>query len=154
LILGGPVALEGQVSVAPEVAIGDDVDFGIGGALSLPLTQLHEDLEFAGRFTFFFPDGFDYWEINGDVRYLFSIEGNDQIVPFALAGLAIGNASYDADVPDIVEVDESNTEVGLRLGGGIKVPQDRFVPYAELGLGIGDIPDFAIRVGLSFLLGG
>jgi hypothetical protein len=153
LTLGGPAALEGQWSAGPEIALADDVDFGIGGVVSVPLTSIYPDLEFAGRFTLFFPDGFDYWEVDGDVRYLFNIEGNEEVVPYALAGLAIGRASHDDEVGDF-DVGGSNTEVGLRLGGGIKAPMDQFVPFAELGLGVGDIPDFTIRAGLSFLVGG
>jgi hypothetical protein len=155
LLLCGATAVEGQLRVGGELAFADDVDFGIGALVEVPLTSINENLEFGGRFDFFFPDGYDYWEINGDVRYLFPLPDNSQVVPYALAGLAIGRISADIDV-DIpgVNVDASNTEVALRLGGGVKFPMERVTPFAELGLGIGDIPDFAIRGGLSLALGG
>lgn len=149
--LAGPV--QAQVSVAPEVAFGEDVDLGIGAHVAAPLTAVDENLELAARFNLFFPDGFDYWEINGDARYLFPLPDNDQVVPYALGGLAFGNYSFDFE-SELVDVDDSTTEFGLRLGGGVKFPMDRFHPFAELGAGIGDVPDFVLRGGVSFPLGG
>ncbi len=148
--LAGPV--QAQVSVAPEVAFGDDVDLGIGAHVAAPLTSVNENLELAARFNLFFPDGFDYWELNGDVRYLFPLPENDQFVPYVLGGLVFGNWSFDFE-SDLVDVDDSTTEFGLRLGGGVKFPMDRFHPFAELGAGIGDVPDFVLRGGVAFPLG-
>lgn len=142
----------GQVALGPEVSVAEDVDVGIGAIVEAPLTSLHQNLEFAGRFTFYFPDGGDYWEMDGDVRYLFPLEGGNDLVPFALAGLAIGHFSWDYDGPG-EGASGSSTEVGLRIGGGLKVPMGAFTPFAELGLGIGDIPDFSLRLGGTFPLG-
>ncbi|MFO8174447.1 MAG: hypothetical protein ACQET1_02825 [Gemmatimonadota bacterium] len=148
LTLSAP-AVQGQIDLGPQLSVAEDVDVGIGVNVVAPLATLHENLEFSGNFTFYFPDGVDYWEVDGDVRYLFPIPDNTSILPFAMAGLAIGYYSWDAGIHD-----GSETELGLRLGGGFKVPMDNLTPFLELGLGVGDIPDFTLRGGLTFPLGG
>lgn len=151
LLIGAPEA-QGQIAIGPELSVAESVDVGIGAIVEAPLTSIHERLEFAGRFTFYFPDGWDYWEIDGDVRYLFPLEGGDDLIPFALAGLAIGHSSRDYETPGD-GAGGSNTEVGLRVGGGLKIPMRRFTPFAELGLGVGDLPDFSLRLGGTFPIG-
>jgi len=90
--------------------------------------------------------------LDADVRYLFPLSGENEILPYALAGIAIGRFSWEYDGPNL-ELGGSDTEIGLRIGGGFKVPMERFTPFAELGLGIGDIPDFTLRTGLTFPVG-
>jgi len=149
LLFGTADLAHGQVSLGPEISIADNVDFGIGAVLEAALGSLDPNLEMAARFTLYFPDGIDYWELNGDLRYLFPLTDQNQIIPYVLGGIAIGHASYDGDRPGL-EVNGGNTEVGVRLGGGLKFPMDRITPFAELGLGVGDIPDFSLRGGLTF----
>lgn len=151
LLIGGP-EVQGQIAIGPEASVAEDVDAGIGFIVETPLASLHENLELASRFTLYFPDGGDYWEIDGDVRYLFHLDGGDDLIPFALAGLAIGHSSWDYELPG-EGGSGSNTEVGLRVGGGLKIPMRRFTPFAELGLGVGDLPDFSLRLGGTFPIG-
>lgn len=150
--LFGTPGVQGQIALGPEFSVAEDVDVGIGAVVEAPLTSLYENLEFAGRFTFYFPDGFDYWEMDGDVRYLFPLEGGGDLIPFALAGLAIGHYSWGSESPGEGS-GGSDTEVALRIGGGLKVPMGSFIPFAELGLGIGDLPDFSLRLGGTFPIG-
>jgi len=152
LVAVGGTDLQAQVAVGPEVSVAEDVDVGIGGVIEAPLTSVNANLELAGRFTLYFPDAGDYWEINGDVRYLFPLADQPQILPYALGGIAIGRISVDYNGPG-EDFSDSNTEVGLRLGGGMKFPMDRAIPFIELGLGIGDLPDFTFRGGLTFPVG-
>jgi hypothetical protein len=142
----------GQVALGPEISLAEDVDLGIGAVMEAPLTSVYENLEFAGRFTLYFPDGGDYWEIDGDVRYLFPLEGENALLPYALAGIAIGHSSWNYETPGEGR-SGSDTEIALRIGGGFKVPMDRLTPFVELGLGIGDLPDFTLRGGLTFPIG-
>lgn len=141
---------QAQVYLGPQLSVAEDVDLGIGVNVGVPLSALQENLEFSGNFTFYFPDGFDYWEVDGNVRYLFPLSDDMNLLPFAMAGLAIGHFSWDANGI----LDGSETELGLRLGGGFKVPMDKLTPFVELALGIGDIPDFTLRGGLTFPMGG
>ena len=152
VLLGSPGA-RGQIALGPELSVADDVDLGLGAVIEAPLTSVYENLEFAGRFTFYFPDTGDYWEIDADVRYLFPLEGENPLLPFVMGGIAIGHSSWEYDLPVIGTQSGSETELGVRIGGGFKVPLDRVVPYAELGLGVGDIPDFTLRGGVMFPIG-
>lgn len=152
LFLGTADLAQAQISLGPEISIADDVDFGIGAVLEAALSSFDPNLEMAVRFSLYFPDRIDYWELDGDLRYLFPLTDQNQMIPYVLGGIAIGHASYDFDGPGI-DVDDGNTEVGVRLGGGLKFPMDRITPFAELGLGVGDIPDFTIRGGLTFPIG-
>ncbi|MGW8266331.1 MAG: outer membrane protein [Longimicrobiales bacterium] len=151
LLFGAPAA-QGQVAIGPELSVAEHVDVGIGAIIEAPLASVHENLEFAGRFTIYFPDFGNYWEIDGDVRYVFPLDGENNLLPYVLAGLAIGHFSWDYDFPG-GDGSVSDTEIGLRIGGGLKVPFGRAIPFAELGLGIGDIPDFSLRLGATFPLG-
>lgn len=150
-LIGTPDA-QGQLRIGPEFSVAEDVDVGIGALVEGPLASLNENLEFAGRFTLYFPDFGNYWEIDGDVRYVFPLSGENDLLPYALAGLAIAHYSWDQGSAGDGG-GYSDTEIGLRIGGGLKVPFGRTVPFAELGLGIGDIPDFSLRLGATFPLG-
>ena len=152
LLAFGAPQVQGQIALGPEISVAEDVDLGIGAVIEAPLTTIYEQLEFAGRFTLYFPDGGDYWELNGDVRYLFPLEGENALLPYALAGIALGHSSWDYEGPG-EGGSGSDTEIALRIGGGFKVPMDRMTPFAELGLGIGDLPDFTLRGGLTFPVG-
>jgi len=151
LAVGGSEA-QGQVRLGPEVSLAQDVDFGIGAVVEMPMTSIHERLEFAGRFTLFFPDRGNYWELDGDVRYLFPLAGENTLLPYAMAGLAIGHSSWDYEGPGDGST-VSDTELALRIGGGAKFPMASFTPFVDLGLTIGDLPDFNLRAGVTFPLG-
>ncbi len=148
LALSAPAA-QGQVQLGPQISVADEVDLGVGATVVFPLSSIYENLEFSGDFTLYFPDGYDYWEADGNVRLLFPLSGSTSLLPFVMAGLSIGRFSWDAGGP----FDGSETELGLRLGGGFKVPMERFTPFMDLGLGIGDIPDFTLRGGVTFAVG-
>jgi opacity protein-like surface antigen len=154
LALAAPMGLQAQVMIAPEAAYADGVDLGVGAQLTIPLPSLNENVELAGRFNFFFPDVGDYWEINGDLHYLFTTDGDSQVTPYVLAGVGIGRWSFDADLGSFGSVSASSTEVALRAGGGLRIPaSDKLNFVAEGAIGIGDIPDYAIRAGLQFTTG-
>lgn len=147
LALCAPQA-QGQISIGPQITLADDVDIGIGAALEAPMASVHENLEFSGAFTLFFPDHSDYWELEGTVRYLFSAQGNSSLIPFALAGVGLGRSSHEHDGHTT-----NDTHVDLKFGGGVKAHMDLFTPFVELALAVGDGPDFGLRAGLAFALG-
>ncbi len=79
----------------------------------------------------------------------------DNVVPFVSAGLAIGRWSFDFD--DILPgfgLDASSTEPGLKIGGGLKFPGDTATPFVDIMLGLGDIPSYTIRGGITVSVGG
>ena len=152
-LAGGTVqTVEAQVEIGAQGALASDVDFGIGGIVVFPLESVHEALEIAANFDFFFPDGFDYWEIGGLLRYVFPLE-DVTVEPFVAAGLGIGRFSSGGTIFG-EDISYDNTEVGLKVGGGAKIPSDTVTPFAEILLGIGDIVDFVLHVGVTFTVGG
>ena len=151
-----PQTAEAQgVILAPELAIGDNVDFGIGGRALFGLSSVNPALQGAGFITLFFPDNFDYFELGGTLYYRFVLPDNPGIVPKVGAGATVGFSSSSVSSPGLDdETSSSNTNVGLHLLGGVEFPRGKIVPYGQFQVGIGDIPDFAILLGVGFAVGG
>ncbi len=115
LFVVAPLPAQGQVYLGPTIAFHDDWDFGVGATIEFDLPELSPGLSFMGDFMYYFPDNFDYWEIDTNLTYDFALEGTSA-VPFALGGLNIGHVSSDNPQAE----NDGNTEVGLNLGGGVK----------------------------------
>ena len=153
-MLALPNVVEAQVEISPHAGIASDVDFGVGGGVSFPLTSLHEMVEGSASFSLFFPDGFDYWEINALLRYLIELS-NPDILPYVTAGIGYGNFSFDLGGITIPGFDASASELALRVGGGAKFNAgEAIVPFGEVLFSLGDLPDFVLRGGVSFTVGG
>lgn len=117
---------------------------------------INDDFRVAADISYFFPEegsggGFDlsvtWWAINFNGHYLFVNE--ESLRAYALAGLNIGiitaKASYMGDSES-----ESDSELGLNLGGGIEIPVNTISFFGELklaGLG-GDGEQVVIGAGV------
>lgn len=145
-----PTATRAQVRLGPEIVVADNVDFGIGGHAFFPLRSV--PMEIGAFFDLYFPDRSDYFEIGGTWYYLFNLPENPNVVPKVGGGVTLGNFSRDSDSPG--GDDSSNTEVGIHILGGLEFPMRTLQPFVEVGFGIGDIPDFLVRGGLAFAVGG
>ena len=86
--------------------------------------------------------------LNADLVYSFTL--GSAAVPYAGAGLGI--AYYNFDVPEgVTGVDDSATKIGINLVGGLEVDLGDYKNgFAELRLGIDDLPDLKITVGIGF----
>lgn len=112
-----------------QASIGEDVDIGLGVRYEnrmLGMFPQSPNLRFALSFDYFFPDNFDYWEINANVFNLFPGRGA-RVVPYLGGGLNVARASAGG---------ARDTEVGLNLLGGIRLP-GRYRPYLEARLELG-----------------
>lgn len=145
-----PGAAAAQATLGPTVAYHNDFDFGIGAAVGLPMTGVHENVDFLGDFTIFFPEpeGLDYFEVNANLTYDFPVEGGS-VMPFGLAGLNIARVSLDTVVGEA-----SNTEVGLNVGGGIRFDAGTLRPTVGIRLEIEGGDGFVIFGTVPFVLGG
>ena len=156
-LLAVPSFVSAQVEISPQLSIAQDVDFGVGGSVAFPLEALNDMVEGVVGFDLFFPgDNLGYWEIDALLRYMVEL-ANPDVLPFVSAGLGIGNYSVDLPpgVPDLGFGLGSSTQIGLKVGGGAKFnPGNSVSPWADLHLGIGDIPSFTLRVGAGFTVGG
>lgn len=151
-----PGGLNAQLSIAPQVSWGDDVDFGLGGRVTLGLPIQDFPLEAIGSFDVFFPDDegdvdLDYWEINLNAAYLFPIV-TPTVTPYVGGGLNIAHASVS--VPEgFGGLDGDDTELGLNLLGGVKFPLRNVTPYGELRIELGGGEQFVLTGGVAFNIG-
>ena len=85
--------------------------------------------------------------INPEVFFLFA--PHSRWTPYAGGGLGINIYNWDTNIPG---ADDSETEIGLNLLGGIETKiSDRTKFFGEVKFGIGDSPDAKFHVGLTFL---
>ncbi|MDH3208243.1 MAG: hypothetical protein OEO79_16705 [Gemmatimonadota bacterium] len=150
-MLMAPSAVSAQTTIGGVLGYHDDFDaLGIGAYAAFALPQLHENISINPSFMYYFPDGFDAWEVNGDLVYAFPVSADSPITPFALAGINIMRVSFDAGVFGSA----SSTDVGLNLGGGVTFPMEGFTPFAGAKFEIQDGTGFLIFGGAGFAVGG
>ena len=145
-MLGAPVAASAQVSLGPVLGFHDDLDFGLGGFARIPVPSLATGLSIIPSFVYYFPDGFDAWELNGDVSYAFQVSEDTPVLPFAFAGLNVLNVGAEGF--------DSNTDIGLNLGGGITFRAESVEPFAGVKFELQDGTGFVIFGGVGFPVGG
>ena len=129
---------QAQWKFGPEINIGtNSIGFGIGGRAELSLAKLIpsvKGLTAIGSFDYYFPSGFNYWEINAGVGYHFQIQGAP-IDPYAGAGLGIGHTSVSGCA--VLGISCSATNVGLDLFAGTNFkPLGTVTPFAELHIDV------------------
>lgn len=135
-----PATAQAQVSFGATAAYHVDAEaLGVGAGVYAPLATLHENVSIMGEFLWFFPDGFDYFEINGNLLYDFVTDAS--VTPFALGGLTIGRTSVDTGVSGF---DASSTDVGLNLGGGVTFGESSLRPQVGGRLELRDGSGFVI----------
>lgn len=141
-VLAGPLAA--QVHVGPALAVREEADLGIGGFVTWAMPDLHEDISLGVDVGVFFPDGFDYFEVNGNVYYTFPT-GSVDVAPWVLGGLVLARVSDRGPASD--------TELGLNLGGGVTFrPQERISPLVGGKFELLDGSAWMFFAGLSFAL--
>jgi hypothetical protein len=116
-------AFAGLGEIAPHLSMRPSADLGFGDHI----------------FSFLF---------NADLAYSFTV--GSAAVPYAGAGLGI--AYYNFDVPaGVVGVDDSSTNIGLNIFGGMEIDLGNYKNgFAELRLGVDEMPDLKITVGIGF----
>lgn len=150
-MLAAPATVQAQLEAGPLLAYYDDLEaIGVGAFISIPVPQLAEGFAIVPDFTWYFPDGMDYFEINGDVAYFFPVAADAPVMPFAFGGLSIGRASIDLGQFGSA----SDTDVGLNLGGGVQFAAGSLNPFAGAKFELRDNTGFVIFGGLGFPIGG
>lgn len=148
-LLAIPSAAQAQSTIVGGI-LGYHDDFeavGIGAFASFALPQLHENISINPSFVLYFPDGFDAWELNGDLVYRFPLS-DAPVIPFALGGLNIIRTSVSAG-----GFSASSTDVGLNLGGGVIFPTGSIRPSAGAKFEIQDGTGFVIFGAIGFPVG-
>jgi len=131
-----------QTRFGVQGSFGEDIDFGIGARLVVDLGYA-KGLSFTGAFDYFFPDFIDYFEVNGNVTYTFTLP-NSNLAPYAGGGLTLGHASAEW-------ADASDNEVMPSLLGGFKLLNARGMnPFLELRIELSGYEQFIITGGILF----
>ena len=116
-----------QVQFGVQANLATETDLGIGARVIFPVEQLLVGMEGIVSFDYFFPDHFDFWELNGNL--VVPVRISEGFVPHLGGGLNLGFFSTDDDVTDF---DYGDTEVGLNLVGGFKFRTSSLRPFVEV----------------------
>lgn len=118
---------EAQVRFGGQLNVADDTDFGLGPRVAADLEELGPRLQILGTWDIYFPDedGFDFWELNGNLVYRFDLPETTSVEPYAGGGLNI--ARFEFDGPP-----SNRTELGLNVLGGVEFPLTSVTPFVEL----------------------
>lgn len=146
LVIGSTSAMAAEEGMFGPVKLGvqgtfaDDTDFGVGVRAEYSLQEaVGLPIDVVAFFNYYFPDGFDFWEVSGNAIYSYPIES---IVPYAGAGLYYASIDYDFG---------DDTDIGLNLLGGAKFEMGMgFTPFAEFRLTMGDADQWMIAAGVLF----
>lgn len=150
LLFGAGSAAQAQqampVNFGVQASFADDTDFGVGARVELGLAQLSPRLFAIGSFDWFFPDGFDYFEVNANLGYSIPLT-SPTFVPYVGGGLNIARASVK-----VFGESHSDTEVGLNVLGGTKFKpvSARFTPFLEARVELNGGEQFVISGGILF----
>jgi opacity protein-like surface antigen len=145
-------AAERPVRFGVQGSWANDADFGIGARVDVGLADKRAGLGAVGSFDYFFPSDDElelldvdvtYWEANANLTYTLS----GDLAPYVGAGLNIAHASAGLGIEDFTVADESETDVGLNLLGGVRL-SDRIFAEARIELGGGEM--FIVTAGFMF----
>ena len=116
--------------------------------------------------TYFFGDNVDLGDteiktnlfaINFNGHYM--LVSSDQLILYGIGGINIGIVSIDIDGPgsqfiDLVNTSDSDTEIGLNIGGGVEYGVEFGRIYAELKYVLGGFDQLVIGAGVRIPLSG
>jgi len=141
---------QAQFRIGPSISFGTDTDLGLGVKAKF---DLDEKFKISPSFNFLASSSDDtpigkvkssVFEINGDVHYAFSDNGN--VLFYGLGGLNIGVGSVS-----VAGSSSSSTDIGLNLGaGGEYVIGEKFNAFTEAKFGIGGVSQLLITAGIYF----
>ncbi len=144
----GAGTLEAQdVKLGAQASLAQDTNFGIGPRVEFGLGRAIPGLGVTGSFDYFFPDDFrlttiegqmftasvNYWEINANLIYGFSIANTPGVDPYVGAGINFSHISGNFTGPGAAG-DNSETDAGINLVGGAKFPLTGVTPFLEARL--------------------
>ena len=153
-MLAVPSAVAAQTVLGAAAAYHTDLEaLGLGGYVTAPLTQLHENISISGNLFYYFPDAFDAFEVNADLIYSFPVSADSPVLPFALAGLNIFRTALDVTIAGVT-TSSSSTDLGLNLGGGVVFPAESVRPFVAGKFELNNGTSFVLLGGVGFPLGG
>lgn len=127
LLFGGREA-SAQLQFGVHASVATETDLGLGGRLLFGLEQFVIGMEGIASLDYFFPDNSDYWELNGNI--VVPVPITEGFEPYLGGGLNLGFFSFEEDPGGTG--DNTDTEIGLNLVGGMKFATTNFRPFLEV----------------------
>jgi len=147
----GTTQAQAQFRFGANVSWGDKTDFGIGARANFGLGEFSKQNPIEGQVTFdyFFPNGYDYWELSGNGIYRFDTSA-ESLKPYAGAGLLFAHSSSASPSPGLAG--SSSTNLGLNLIGGLRfnVKGTTTIPFVEARLEVRNESQFVLAGGVLF----
>ncbi len=158
VVVLAPDSASGQISLGAQGNWGDTFDWGVGGRLTVDLSQMGTPLAFFGTYDYFWPEDSDlldrqYWEININAVYAEYI-GGPQAQPYAGIGLNIAHTSVKGETLGGLPIDRSETNYGINALAGFKWKLTRVAPYIEFRYVIEGSRQLVITGGLDLAVAG
>ncbi len=162
------VPAQAQVTFGPQLAWGDDTDFGIGGRINFDLAGplaiddgLFQNLFASATGSYFFddcgsgvPDAVDcsFIEFNGNANVPFTIE-DSSVSGYLGSGVHLARFSVDTNsvnqTPGLF-LPTTDTEVGLNVLGGFMFPVSDLTGFVEGKFGLVGAQQFILSAGILF----
>lgn len=127
---------------------GGDTDFGAGAGVNFGVTNT---LRGEATFDYYFPDGFDYWEVNGNLMMdIASMPGL-----YVGAGLNYSDFSFDCEACDILDDfgfdfgGAGGSEIGANLLGGYSFGGAK-APFVQAKFEVGGGEQLVVSGGIRF----
>lgn len=147
----------GNMQLGGGFAFGSEIEnFGIRVDGTYDFT---EQIRGAANITYYFPDDYVWGErklftVNANVHYQFDVESDLNV--YGIGGLNLSFLSWDyaSGVQGVQGADDSDSSLGLNLGGGVQYPVDFGNLFGELNYTIGDFDQLVLAAGVRFPIGG
>jgi hypothetical protein len=131
------------------LAFGTDSDLGVKVGVFVPVM---ESIDVGGDFTYFFPDGFDLYELNFNGRYAIPLEGSFGL--FGIGGLNYTNVSVDtSSICGSFGVscgNVSSSEIGVNIGAMAAFGSGPLGFYADAKFVLGGAEQLEFGGGVTF----
>ena len=145
LSLAAAVPASAQFGFSPMVGYDLDAEaptVGVAVELGLAVTSLPLSPAIRPSIEYVFVDS-DVSFVRFDADLIGRFEATPTVLPYAKAGLTVEVISVDVDGAN---VDNSDTDIGLNLGGGIEFSRI----FVEGAVGVGSISNLRVRAGYRF----
>jgi hypothetical protein len=143
----GTVTSSGRsIQFGVQLSYADDAELGIGGRLRHSLRSLFPRAPLTGAFTadIFFPgNSVDYFELNYNVVYNFTLASAPRVSPYVGGGLNFARISFG---------NANNTDLGLNIVGGanFRSAGARVMPFVEIRVEAGGGEQLVLTGGILF----
>jgi hypothetical protein len=138
----GNAEVTGQAQLGAQLSYGDKEDFGLVARVEVPIRNFGQGLRGIGSLDLFFPERGNYFELNGNIAYGFSIEGNNSLFPYVGSGLSLAHMSGGNN--------NSDTDLGLNLLAGTAFAAEHLRPFVEARFEVGGGEQLVFTAGVLF----